>query len=120
MAREAKFCTEQFSGIGGKIGNAMGFGHAGLHCDRGMRPFYVTWDGTAAGADWNASQRAAYKVTPFVSMPAHMLVGFSELINRRTNTTRVNPMGWDQAAALTAQADFGLPHRGASKRIDIP
>jgi len=120
MAREVTFFTEQFSGIGGKIGNAMDFGHAGLHCDRGMRPFYVTWDGTAAGADWNASQRAAYKVTPFVSMPAHMLVGFSELINRRTNTTRVNPMGWDQAAALTAQVDFGLPHRGASKRIDIP
>ena len=120
MAREVKFCTEQFSGIGGKMINAMGFGHAGLHCDRGMRPFYVTWDGTAAGADWNASQRAAYKVTPFVSMPAHMRVGFSELINRRTNTTRINPMGWDQATALTAQEDFGAGRHGISKQIDIP
>ena len=115
MTREVKFCTEQFSGIGGKIINAAGFGHAGLHCDRGKRPFYVTWDGTAAGADWNASQRAAYKVTPFVSMPAHMRVGFSELINRRTNTTRINPMGWDQATALTAQEDFGVGRQGISK-----
>jgi hypothetical protein len=119
MPREVQFCTEQFSGVS-RLANTFGLGHAGLHCDRGAAPFYVTWDGTARGADWNTSQRGAAKVTPFVKMPAHARVGFSELINRQTNTTSANPMGWDQARALTADEDFALPTRGVSKRFDIP
>lgn len=120
MPRQVQFWTELHSGIGGKVRNSLGLGHAGLHCDRGAAPFYVTWDGTARGADWNASQRGAAKVTPFVKMPAHARVGFSDLINRQTNTTSANPMGWDKALALTADEDFALPSRGVSKRVDIP
>lgn len=46
MPREVQFCTEQVSGIRGKIANSLGLGHAGLHGDRGAAPSYVTWDGT--------------------------------------------------------------------------
>jgi len=49
MAREVTFLTEQFSGIGGKIGNAMGFGHAGSGVML-VNATRIAVGGTAAGS----------------------------------------------------------------------
>lgn len=61
MPRSASFYLSNWPGA--HAVNVIGRNHAGLECDRGTgQPYYVTWNGTAKGADWGNSQHRMSKL----------------------------------------------------------
>lgn len=115
MARSATFyVTNLPAGMAQMSGRA----HAGLECDRDAgQPFYVTWNGSTRGADWGNSQNRLSKLpgtTAFMTMPAHMMIGFDTIYSFDPATgsfnNRANPRAFFGSNALTPDADY-VDHR---------
>jgi len=118
MARSATFYLSDLP-----FGTAQlsGAAHAGLECDRDAgQPFYVTWNGTIKGADWGNSQNRISKLpgtVNFMSMPAHMKIGFDTIYGMDPSTftynNMPNPRSFTGIHALTANTDYVHPVTGA-------